>query len=171
MAKFIDVQGKSQYDRDIEPAYRPSACGPVTAFVLLRHLFPHTPTPNINELYQKLGGTKIGLPTWRFIRRLGLLLGADWQVEKCDVQQALQQIDENRPVALKFDKWFNFKWRGQFSFDYHWVVMVGYDYVNGALHVLVHDNGGRNCESTVRSIPYEPNKAILTFVKIEPSKR
>lgn len=170
MAKFIDVRGKSQYDGDIKPAYRPSACGPVTAFVLLRHLLPHLPAPNINALYRQLGSTKIGLPTWRFVRRLDHLLGADWQVKVCNAEQALQQIDNNRPVALKFDKWFNLQWRGRFSFDYHWVVMVGYDYVEGALHMLVHDNGGRNCASTVRSIPYDPNKNILTFVKIEPLK-
>ena len=33
MSKYIEVQGKSQYDHDIEPRYRPSACGPVTAYV------------------------------------------------------------------------------------------------------------------------------------------
>lgn len=171
MAKYIEVKGKSQYDSDIESKYRPSACGPVTAYVLLRHFFPAEQVPSINELYKTLGGTKIGLPTWRFIRRLSQLLGAQWDVKICDVSQALQQIDEERPVAVKFDKWFSFKWRSRFSFDYHWVLMVGYDYVDGQLHILVHDHGGRNCDSRVRSIPYAPNKAILTFIKIEPLER
>lgn len=169
MKKLIHVEGKCQYDHDIAPSYRNSACGPVTAFVLLRHLFP-TQTPDINELYRTLGGTKIGLPTYRFVRRLNHLLGSDWTVQVCDLLQALEQLDANRPVALKFDKWFNFQWRGQFSFDYHWVVMVGYHYIEGTLHILVHDNGSKNHCSTVRSLPYEPNKKILTFVSITPSK-
>ncbi|WP_153732092.1 C39 family peptidase [Sporosarcina obsidiansis] len=171
MSKLIEVKGKSQYDEDIKPSYRASACGPVTAFVLLRHLFPTQQTPTINDLYRQLGGTKIGLPTWRFVRRLGHLLGADWTVKVCHVHEAIQQLDKGRPVALKFDKWFRLKWCGRFSYDYHWVVMVGYEYVEDSLHVLVHDNGGRNRPSKVRSIPYQPNKKILTFVKIEPSKR
>ncbi|ARK24044.1 hypothetical protein SporoP37_04675 [Sporosarcina sp. P37] len=171
MSKYIDVQGKSQYDHDIHPGYRPSACGPVTAFVLLRYFFPADQTPSINELYKKLGGTKIGLPAWRFVRRFRRLLGADWTVKICDVQQAMEQIDAGRPVAVKFDKWFNFRWRGNFSFDYHWVVMAGYEYVKGDLHILVHDHGGRNRDSRVRSIPYGINQKIVTFIKIEPSKR
>ncbi|AXH99734.1 hypothetical protein DV702_08310 [Sporosarcina sp. PTS2304] len=171
MAKYISVQGKSQYDQDINPAYQPSACGPVTAFVLLQYLLPDRLAPDVNTLYRQLGGTKIGLSARRFVRRLSNLLGSDYHIQVSNVEDALHQIDENRPVALKFDKWFTFKWRGQFSFDYHWVVLVGYDYVEGALYLLVHDNGSRNCESTIRSIPYEPNKDILTFVTIEPLKR
>lgn len=170
MAKYIEIKGKSLYDHDIEPRYRASACGPVTAFVLLRHYFPAEQTPSINELYRQLGGTKVGLPTWRFVRRVGQLLGARWNVQVCGLQQALHQIDEGRPVAVKFDKWFNFKWRSRFSFNYHWVVMVGYEYVDDELHMLVHDHGGRNCGSRVRSIPYGPNKKILTFITIEPSE-
>lgn len=171
MRKYIEVQGKSQYDHDIEPGYRPSACGPVTAYVLLRHFFPSAHVPSINELYRTLGGTKFGLPTWRFVRRLARLLGPQWRVGVCDLSQALEQIDADRPVAVKFDKWFRFKWRSRFSFDYHWVVMVGYEWVDGQLNVLVHDHGGRNCASRVRSIPYAPNQQILTFVKIEPLER
>ncbi|ARK20864.1 C39 family peptidase [Sporosarcina ureae] len=171
MSKYIEVKGKSQYDHDIEPRYRPSACGSVTAYVLLRHFFPTEQTPSINELYRTLGSTKIGLPTWRFVRRLNQMLGSQWNVKVCTVQQAIEQIDEDRPVALKFDKWFKFKWRSRFSFNYHWVVMVGYEYVDNQLLVLVHDHGGRNSASRVRSIPYEPNKKILTFVTIEPLKR
>ncbi|PID24192.1 C39 family peptidase [Sporosarcina sp. P7] len=171
MSKYIEVKGKSQYDNDIGPSYRPSACGPVTAYVLLRHFFPSGPIPSINELYRTLGSTKIGLPTWRFVRQLNRLLGSQWHVKVCHVQQAIEQIDEDRPVAVKFDKWFKFKWCSRFSFDYHWVVMVGYEYVENQLHVLVHDHGGRKRASRVRSIPYEPNKKILTFVKIEPLKR
>ena len=170
MAKYIEVKGKSQYDKDIDSKYRPSACGPVTAFVLLRHYLPVEQTPSINELYRQLGGTRVGLSTGRFVRRLGRLLGDGWNVKVCNLQQALLQIDEGRPVAVKFDKWFNFKWHSRFSFDYHWVVMVGYEYVEEHLHILVHDHGGRNSGSRVRSIPYEPNKQILTFIKMEPLK-
>lgn len=171
MARFIEVKGKSQHDNDIHPAYRASACGPVTAFVLLRHLFPADQAPNINELYRQLGGTRVGLPASRFARKLNHLLGKDWHVKVCTIEEAIHQLNEGRPVALKFDKWFRLKWRGRFSFDYHWVVLVGYEYIEESLHLLVHDNGGRNRPSTVRSVPYHMNESILTFVKIEPLKR
>ncbi|WP_153721160.1 C39 family peptidase [Sporosarcina cascadiensis] len=171
MARFIEVTGKSQHDHDIQPKYRASACGPVTAYVLLRHLFPAQQAPDINKLYRRLGGTKIGLPAWRFVRKLNRLLGKDWTVEVCTIDEAMQQLDEGRPAAVKFDKWFRLKWRGRFSFDYHWVVLVGYEYIEGKLHLLVQDNGGKNRPSTVRSVPYQLNESILTFVKIEPSKR
>lgn len=171
MSRLIEVKGKSQHDEDINRAYRASACGPVTAFVLLRHLLSPNQPPDINQLYRQLGGTRIGLPASRFVRKLSKLLGADWNVKTCSVEEALHQLNEGRPVALKFDKWFRLKWRGRFSFDYHWVVLVGYEYIEGSLYLLVHDNGGRNRPSTVRSVPYRLNESILTFIKIEPSKR
>ncbi|MFC5591371.1 hypothetical protein ACFPRA_21020 [Sporosarcina soli] len=168
MKTLLNIQGKSQFDQDIQAAYRPSACGPVTAFVILQYHFPSACRYNVNELYRLLGGTKIGLFKWRFIRNMRKLLGAAWLVAECDIEEAIRQIDSGRIVAAKFDKWFNFRWRGSYAFDYHWVPVIGYEKVNDDLRLIIHDNGGRNRPSQVRHISYKRNKPVLSFVKVEP---
>lgn len=169
MKKRIDIEGKSQYEADISPAHRPSACGPVTAFVMLRQLFG-APAHSADDLYIALHCTKIGLSARRFIRGINRLLPAGWRARRCTLQEALREIDEGRPAAVKFDKWFRMQWRGAFAFDYHWVVLTGYEFKDGGLFLLVHDNGSRHHPSRVRSIPYEPNEKVLTFVAVQPSK-
>lgn len=159
--------GKSQFDEDIEAKFRASACGPVTAFVILRHLSEAEPHLSINKLYRSLGGTKIGLSKYRMIRNLRKLLGAGWNIESCGIEDVLLEIDEGRPVAAKFDKWFTFHWLGKFTFDYHWVPIVGYEKHGNDLILLIHDNGGRNRTSQLRKVSYEQNKKILSFVKMK----
>lgn len=167
MTNLINLKSKSQYAKDIDKRFQPSACGPVTAYLLLDYHFPNRWT-EVNELYRRLGGTKIGLFTWRFIRNTQKLLGPNWAVSKCSINDVKKQLDAGRPVAAKFDKWFTFNWRGRYSFDYHWVPVIGYDMNEDQLMLIIHDNGGRNRPSKIQSIPYYPNKKILTFVKMEP---
>lgn len=167
MKKLPSFQGKSQYDEDIRPHYRNSACGPVTAFVILRYLEKNDHV-DINMLYKQLRSTKIGLFTWRFVRHLRIILGPQWIVEKCTIEDTLQEIDAGRPVAAKFDKWFRLQWTKQFSFTYHWVPIIGYEYQNGHLYLLIHDNGSKYKKSRVHAIPYKRNAPILTFIKIQP---
>ncbi|MDW0113510.1 hypothetical protein QT711_09950 [Sporosarcina saromensis] len=159
-----NFKGKSQFDDDIAERYRQSACGPVTAFLLLRH---QSLDYHINELYRKLGGTRIGLFKWRFIRNLRKLLGTGWIVEACTIDAVKVELANGRAVAAKFDKWFSFHWFGTYSFDYHWVPVIGYKETQSGLLLLVHDNGGRHRASHIREIPYEKNRAILSFVKVE----
>ncbi len=166
MKKTIPLKKKSQYDQDIKKRYRNSACGPVTAYAILDYFRPNQ-FHNINQLYQALGGTPIGLFTYRFIRNLKKLLGDDWIVEKCSVEKLKQQIDRGNPVAAKFDKWFTWNWRGRYSYDYHWVSVVGYEEKENELWLFIHDNGGRNQPSQLQTLPYKPNAEILTFVKVE----
>lgn len=168
MKKLINIDGKSQYDDDIDKRFRPSACGPVTAFILMKYLFPHARSYKVNELYEELGGTKIGLFKRRFIRNMQRLLGPNWHVAQCTVDEAKQQIDDGRPVAAKFDRWFTGRWRGQYAFDYHWVPVIGYEEQKDDLTLIIHDNGSPNRPSEVRYISYKENRSILTFVKIEP---
>ena len=162
------VQGSSQYDPSIQSTYQASACGPVTAYVLLNYLMaqncPYTP----NELYSKLGGTRIGLFTHRFVRNMRKLLGSDWLIETCTIDNALDELKSGRPVALKFDKYFSFNWLKKYTFSYHWVPLIGYEIVNDELFLIVHDNGGRNRESKIRRIRYVENAPVLTFVKVVP---
>ena len=166
MKTVLDVIGKSQFEPDIDKRFRPSACGPVTAFVILNYHLSNN-TYAVNELYRFLGSTKIGLFTWRFIRNMKKLLGKDWIVAKCSVDEVIHEIDNGRPVAAKFDKWFTFQWRGKFAFDYHWVPVVGYEKIGDDLFLIVHDNGGRNRASQLQSISYRNNRSVLTFVKIK----
>lgn len=166
MKKTIPLTQKSQYDSDIKRRFRNSACGPVTAYVILDYYFPKR-FQQINKLYRTLGGTPIGLFTWRFIRNLNNLLGEDWIVEKCSVDEMMRQIDLGNPIAAKFDKWFTWHWFGRYSYDYHWVSIVGYEERNDGLWLFVHDNGGKNRPSQLQTLPYKPNAEILTFVKVE----
>ncbi|MBB4826465.1 hypothetical protein HNO89_003725 [Sporosarcina luteola] len=162
----VPFNGKSQYDADIDPKYRPSACGPVTAYTILRHLNEHTDI-NVNELYRKLGGTRIGLFKWRLLRNLQKLLGSAWQVEPCTIEELQKEIQHGRPVAAKFDKWFTFHWMGTYEFDYHWVPVVGYERSGDDIILLIHDNGGRHRDSRLRRVSYQLNQSILSFVKIK----
>ena len=168
MKKVLNVQGKSQYEADIEEKFRPSACGPVTAYVLLRHLLPDPPPHQVNDLYRLLGSTKIGLFKWRFLRNMQKLLGPGWQVAECGIEELQRQISAGRPVAAKFDKWFSWKWRGQFTFDYHWVPVIGYETTEDDVLLIIHDNGSRRSGSRVRHVSYRQNRSILSFIKIEP---
>lgn len=170
MDKLLNFVGKSQYDQDIDVHFRPSACGPVTAHVIMNNLFINGCPYNVNELYRLLGSTKIGLFKWRFIRNMRKILGPEWIVKQCTINEVKRQIDEGRPVAAKFDRWFSLRWYGKFSFDYHWVPVVGYEQNNrNDLILFIHDNGGKNRSSKIRRIPYKVNQPILSFIKIEPT--
>lgn len=166
MKKTIPLKRLSQFDASIKKRYRSSACGPVTAFTILKHYFPNH-SMHVNALYKHLGSTPIGLFTRRFIRNLSNMLGAEWIVETCSVDDMKKQIDKGNPIAAKFDKWFTWNWRGRYSYDYHWVSVVGYEEKDNGLWLIVHDHGGKNRPSQLQTLPYAPNEPILTFVKIE----
>lgn len=168
--KVLNVIGKSQYDDDIKESFRPSACGPVTARVLMDQIFPDACPHDINDLYKLLGGTRIGLLKRHFIRNMRKLIGSDWHVVECGIDEVKRQIDNDRLVAAKFDKWFSFRWRGGYEFDYHWVPVIGYEELHDDTTLFIHDNGGRNRDSRVRSISFERNRPILSFVMIEPKE-
>lgn len=169
MKRVLNVQGKSQYESDIEEKFRPSACGPVTAYVLLRHVHPQATTFQVNELYRLLGATKIGLFKWRFLRNMKKLLGPKWKVAECGIEEVRRQIQAGRPVAAKFDKWFSWNWWGTYAFDYHWVPVIGYEETQNDTLLIIHDNGSRRFKSQIRQVSYQQNKTILSFIKMEPS--
>lgn len=171
MKKLANFSGKSQFDDDINLRYRPSACGPTTAYVMLNYLANNKNAYSVNDFYRILKSTRIGLFKYRFIRHLKKLLGPKWTVARCEIDEVFKQIDAGRPVAAKFDKWFRFRWFGRFSYSYHWVPVIGYEKKNGHTFLIVHDNGSRKHDSMIRHIPYEPNQPILSFVKIELSNK
>ncbi|MBS7345103.1 MAG: C39 family peptidase [Caryophanon sp.] len=168
MKKIIPLEGCSQYGDDVNEAYKASACGPTTAYVMMNHLFgKQLINKSINEFYDMLGGTKIGLFKWRFIRNMRRYLGPDWIVKNCTIEEALAEIDAGRPVAAKFDQYFTLQFNKPALFAYHWVPLIGYD-DTAELKLFIHDNGGRNRQSRIRSFYYNDQKHVLRFVRIAP---
>lgn len=165
----LNVQGISQYSKDVNPQFQNSACGPTTIFVILNYHGLQQPiVKDINELYQQLGGTRIGLFKWRLIKNLRKLLGSDWTITSCTLSESLKELEAGRPVAMKFDKHFTFQWFAKPAFKYHWVPLIGYEIRDDELYLILHDNGGRNRDSQIRKVRYADNHKVLSFVKIEP---
>lgn len=170
MKLLLEMPGKSQYSEHVLSKYRKSACGPTTAHVILNYVCSKEAVAqkDINELYQLLGCTKIGLFKWRMIRNMQKLLGEKWEVSDSTVNEALSELKMGRPVAMKFDKYTTFKWSAKPMFNYHWVPLVGYEIRAGKLYLVIHDNGGRNRDSALREVLYDENRDVLSFVKISP---
>ncbi|MEK4495397.1 C39 family peptidase [Ureibacillus sp. FSL W8-0352] len=171
MKKFIPLEGMSQFSPEVYPSYQNSACGPTTIFVMLKFMFGKHVAQNVNILYRMLGTTKIGLFRWRLIKNLQNYLGTDWVVKNCSLKEAMKQIDEGRPVAIKFDKYFTLQWKSKPTFTYHWVPFIGYEIEQNELLLIVHDHGGINRDSQIRKVPYSQNYKVISFVKIEPRKK
>ena len=169
MRTVLSVDGYSQYDQHVHPKFQPSACGPTTAYVITNYLFgKNAVNKSVDDFYRMLGGTKIGLFTWRFVRHMRRYLGPDWTVSTCSLDEALAEIEAGRPVALKFDKYFSCQFKKKPLYAYHWVPLIGFDNTN-ELKLFIHDNGGRNRQSRVRSFSYADNASVLTFVRITPN--
>lgn len=172
MRVLLDVNGMSQYSDIVRPEFRNSACGPTTAHVILNYLSQNHTLANkdVNELYELLGGTKIGLFKWRFIKKLRAQLGPTFLVDECNLSEAIMQLKHGNPVAMKFDQYFTFQWftKKKPLYKYHWVPLIGYEIKDDSLHLIIHDNGGRNRESSIKSIRYDDHRHVLSFVKIEP---
>ncbi|WP_313640542.1 C39 family peptidase [Paenibacillus sp.] len=170
-----------------------SACGPATMAALteywntqLRMDFIrgkghfHSKAAHINYIYSHHGGTPLGMSVRRFTKGLkdyihsSLLPKGKHKLSITtfnDFNGYKAEIDAGRPVAVKFDKWFKFQWRGKFAYDYHWVLGIGYEVPdNGDRPILiVQDNGVRYKDGEIalgkeRRIPYFINKDIITMV-------
>ncbi len=162
----LNVTGYSQYNEAILTKYHSSACGPTTIYIILNYLKHHA-NFSVNDLYKQLGGTKIGLFKWKLIKNLRKLLGPNWNVRSCSLYEALEQLDQGRPVAMKFDRYFTFQWKYKSNYKYHWVPLIGYEINEDELYLIIHDNGWKNRGSQIRKVRYSDNFKVLSFVKIE----
>lgn len=175
-----------------------SACGPVAIVGIVGFWeerlagkggkpfvrLPAEPTEAVNQMYASSGGTPLGMsaPVLAFAlrrqlnRRLreGELPGRAVTGRLSGFEAYCAEIDAGRPVAVKFDKWFSFRWFGRRPvFDYHWTVGCGYRIEDdGSKFLLVHDAGSRHKDGTfVRSrervIDYEAHRGILTLVGVK----
>lgn len=167
---LLNIDGLSQYGKDVDERLQNSACGPTTAKVILNAVCQNEPLSqkSVNELYKLLGTTRIGMFKWRFVKKMKKLLGDQYLVADCTVNEAIEELRHGRPVAVKFDKYFSFKWTAKPIFNYHWAVLVGYEIRNDELFLIVHDNGSKKRPSKLREFLYEKNSDVLSFVKIGP---
>ena len=172
MRVLLNVSGMSQYNEAINEKFQASACGPTTAHVILKHhdANQQLAKKDINELYKMLGSTKIGLFKWRMIRNLRKALGDHYTIDACTITEAIEQLRIGNPVAMKFDQYTTLQMfsKKKPMFKYHWVPLIGYDTRNECLELIIHDNGGRNRPSKIRTLCYDDNRHVLSFVKIEP---
>ena len=164
----LPVEGQSQYATSVNKKYQNSACGPTTAYVLLNYLQPEKQKKSINQLYQLLGCTRIGLFSHRMIRNMKKILGPTWEIRNCSLNDALKEIEAGRPVAMKFDRYFSLQFFFKGDFNYHWVPLIGFEKKDDDILLIIHDNGGRSRDSQIREISYHKNRKILSFVKITP---
>ncbi|AIQ72075.1 MULTISPECIES: C39 family peptidase [Paenibacillus] len=173
-----------------------SACGPATMAALTEYWNTHfgadfirgkghfpSKAAHINYIYSHHGGRPWGMSVRCFTKELknyihSSTLPKDQQklliTTFNDFEVYKTEIDAGRPVAVKFDKWFRLRWRGKFTYDYHWVLGIGYEVFDDGERptLIVHDNGVRYKDGRVtlgkeRRIPYFANKDIITMVGLD----
>lgn len=72
------------------------------------------------------------------------------------------EIDNNRPLAVKFDKYFTlFEPNADYAYDYHWTPGLGYIYASTGTMLRVQTLAPN---STIRDINYNVNSAIISMV-------
>lgn len=172
-----------------------SACGPATMAALSEYWrvrgFGRLPGAAagsskaglINYMYNRYGGRPWGMGARRLARGLDKLINeAGYGPEGGgaasifnNFERYRREIEAGRPVAVKFDRWLKLRWRGQYAFDYHWVLGIGWQEAaeGGRPSLIVQDNGGRTpgglaLPGRERTIDYESNRPVLTMVSFCP---
>lgn len=169
MKVLIPFQGISQYGKTVDTKLQGSACGPTTAAAILK--YHENRDYGVNELYKTLGTTRIGLFTWRFMRKLNKFSDKKYRVAKIrSLEEVKEELVHGRPLAMKFDRYFSFRWRLESSYKYHWVPLIGFEEHPDDLILYIHDNGKRNRPSKIQAVSYKQNRKVLTFLKIVPTQ-
>ncbi len=170
----------SQYDKDVKSSYQTSACGPTTIAVILQYWHDSkgksklqvwnsgysTKGAFINSMYANRGGTFYGMSVNGM--RSGLeneVIARGYAATTSSFNNFFSyktEIDNNRPVAVKFDKWFS-KWEpnASYEYDYHWTPGLGYIYASTGTMLRVQSLG---TNSTVTDINYNVHSGIITMV-------
>ncbi|VEI06137.1 C39 family peptidase [Kurthia zopfii] len=162
----LRLTARNQHDSTVRQSYRASACGPTAVATILDYY--EIQNISINQLYNELHCTSIGLPSRFLIHFSKRILGSPWQIQRIKLFQALHEIQCKRPVLLKFDRYFTFKFWRKSYFSYHWTVLVGYEWQRDSLHLIVEDLGTPSRASRRHIIPYKPHEHALTFVQFTP---
>lgn len=170
MKVLIPFEGLSQYNDSIHKNIQTSSCGPVTVASILHY---HEKSDlGINELYRLLGTTRIGLFTWRLKKNFRRAGGDRYDIEITrSLKEVKEELQAGHPLAMKFDRYFSFRWFSKPDYFYHWVPLVGFEEKPDDIILYFHDNGKRNRPSKIRTASYNHNRKVLTFVKIKPLHR
>ncbi|KAA9000945.1 hypothetical protein F4V43_13930 [Paenibacillus spiritus] len=184
-SRRLNLAPLSQWEAGVSrPA---SACGPA-AMAALADYWAGLALPGsgaaesaparINHMYERYGGRPWGMSAGGLVRGLRRY----WKRHAPegarvflavfrDFERYREEIDAGRPVAVKFDRWSALRWRGDYAFDYHWTVGIGYEVEGKNRFLLLHDNGGRKRSGEAvpgreRRIAYEANRPVLTMVSL-----
>lgn len=180
-SKLLSSPIFSQKDPDVKSGYQSSACGPTTIAVILQYWHDSkgksklqvwnsgytTKGAFINSMYANRGGAFYGMSVNGM--RSGLeneAFARGYSATTSSFNNFFSyktQIDDNRPVAVKFDKWFS-KWEpnAKYDYDYHWTPGLGYIYTASSGALLRVQTLGSN--SYVRDINYDVHSGIITMV-------
>lgn len=153
----------SQYDSTVKKTYRPSACGPTAVASILAYY--GMKDFSINTLYKKLYCTRLGLPTLFLLFFSKKLLGPQWMIKRITLDSALHELQNNHPVMLKFDRYFNKQFWKKPYFHYHWTVLIDYEIHHDQLFLIVEDLGTPTRSSRRHRIPFIENKHALSFIQ------
>lgn len=157
---------RCQYEPDVNMLWQASACGPTAVASILE--FYTGQNFSINMLYSKLHCTRLGLPSIFLLHFLPKVLGPHWIVKKTNLLGALEELNHQHILAVKFDRYFNRRfWRKPY-FSYHWTVLVDYEIHLNDIYLIVEDLGTPNRASRRQRVSYAKNKHALTFIKIHP---
>lgn len=197
--KKLAVEPYTQWEPEV--ASPSSACGPATMAALAEYWstqqgqdfiqgssYFHSKAAHINYIYRHHGGTPWGMSARGFKKGMKAYLRAALDTKENrrrkisittfnDFDLYKKEIEADRPVAIKFDKWSTLRWRGKYVYDYHWVMGIGYEETSDGegLTLILLDNGARTLDgrynpSRERRVDYVINKDILTMVALNIEK-
>lgn len=173
-----------------------SACGPATMAAIAEYWGRRlglsaliglerfrSKAEQINHVYDRYGGKPWGMSARGLVKGIGAYfrsaLGDTSTIQLRsfnDFALYKAEIDADRPVAVKFDKWLSLRWTGNYAFDYHWTVGIGYELTELGPRLIVQDNGARRADggytaSRERLIDYMENRAVITMVSVKPVRK
>lgn len=164
-----NVKPYSQYEASLSKRGIKSACGPTAIATIINY---YSPTESKSPLWIRRWYTEsktgwFGLSSRKLIHTLSRY-GTARKIPKREMwEHYIEEIDHERPVAVKFDQWFSFKWfSDQFEYRYHWVTGIGYQIKEGRRYLMVLDHGKN--KSALKRIHFDTNRPVLTMVSFIP---
>ena len=170
----------SQFDSNVTPLNRNSSCGPSSMAVILQYWHDSrskgklqvynagytTKGAFINHLYQNRGGGLAGMSVNGVASGLqNEAIARGYSATTSTFNNFFSYTNEiinNRPVAVKFDKYFTlFEPNADYSYNYHWTAGVGYVYSASSTLLRVQTVSSN---SYIRDIDYNSNSAIISMV-------
>ncbi|WP_025696238.1 C39 family peptidase [Paenibacillus durus] len=188
--KKLNLEPYTQWAQGVR--FASSACGPSTMAAITEYWSRKLGKPDligkerfgskaehINYLYGRYGGRPWGMSARGFAKGIKTYLRASLGNAPAirlrsfnDFALYKAEIDAGRPVAVKFDKWFSLRWFGDYAYDYHWTVGIGYEMTGPSPRLIVQDNGAKRANgafaaSRERRIEYAANRKVITMVAVD----